>query len=51
MCIRDREKTKDMNVTYSWKWNDADETSVEALRKASNTDIAVAINQLFMGKK
>jgi len=45
------EKTKDMNVTYSWKWNDADKTSVEALRKASNADIAVAIDQLFMGKK
>jgi hypothetical protein len=45
------EKTKDMNVTYSWKWNDVDKGSIEAIRKASNADITVAIEQLFIGKK
>jgi hypothetical protein len=43
--------TKDMNVTYTWKWNDVDNASTKALRAASNADIKVAVTQLFMGTK
>jgi hypothetical protein len=41
--------TKDMNVTYTWKWNDVDKASTEALRAASTAAFKVVVGQLLGG--